>query len=224
MQTPSAAWQRFKRESLDYTERARSNRLSRLGVMGAPTPATPLRADLGHWLGSPAQAPARPVKTPAPLPGASPARELELLRARISELEAGGTPSALAPEARKRKETTAMTRIGVTTEGGKVFELGKKRFDVLALVEALTSMGVDPAQRCPQWLLCHGEGAGRARAECPDYALHSAGGDWHTPVPKLKTSLFDISRTPEERDAIKERNLAARTKARPGAGKAKPGK
>ena len=148
---------------------------------------------------------------------------------RISELEAGGSTSVLAPEAekaaaRKRKEATTMTRIGVTSEDGRVYELGKKRFDVVALAEALTAMGVDPAQRCPQWLLCHGEGAGRARAECPDYALHSAGGDWHAPVPKLKTSLFDISRTPEERAAIKERNLAARTKARPGAGKGKPGK
>ena len=80
-------------------------------------------------------------------------------------------------------------------------------------------MGVDPASRCPQWLLCHGEGTGRARAECPDYAAHSASGDWHAPVPGLKTSLFDVSRTPEERAAIKERNIAARAKPRSGPGK-----
>ena len=189
--------------------------------MGAFTPATPLRADLGHWLGG-LTTPAPPARPP-PV-GASPQIELKHLKARILELEAGPAPSTPGGDAgTKRKEPTPVVRMGVATDGGKKFQLGKKVFDLVALAERLTEMGVDPTHRCPQWLLCHGEGTGRARAECPDYALHSAGGDWHKPVPKLKTSEFDVSRTPEERAAIKERGAAARAGKRAPAG-ARPGK
>ena len=115
---------------------------------------------------------------------------------------------------------TNVTRIGLLSEDGATYTMGKKIFDFAALATELTARGIDPSKRCAPWLVCHGEGAGRAKAECPNFALHSReGSEWHEPVPKLKPSVFDVSRTPEERAASKEAGRVGRLNAKTGARK-----
>ena len=233
VQTPSASWQRFKRESEDYAENARRSRLNRLGLQGAATPATPLRADLGHALTSPGAAgPAMPPK-----PGASKAQEMLYLRARLAELDAAGTISpavALAKAAaeakaaagansldKRKQPSAALTRLGAFNSDNTLYEMGKKRFDVVAWHADLNSWGIDPATVCDPWHFCYGEESGRARAECRHYDLHSAeGASFHKPIPKVKPSKYDVSKTPEEKAAAAERGKAYRLAGkRPGAGR-----
>ena len=110
----------------------------------------------------------------------------------------------------KRKEPLHLERVGVFSSDGAKFTVGRKVFDVRKLESYLSAEGIDPRTRCIPWLLCHGEGAGRARAECLDFTLHSQGGDWHKLVPKLKSSSFDLSRTDEDRARIAARNAGKR--------------
>ena len=210
VQNPSAAWQRWRRDSIDYEEHARRSRLDRLGL--ASTPVTPLRADLGHSSCFSSQAfPATPIMPPPP--GASAAVEIAALRARLAELgDAGGSP--LAPGlngkgAHKRLAPGDVARCGAFSADGTRFVMGKKEFDLVAWRDALTKLGIDPATRCAAWSLCHGEDAGRGKAECPSWEAHRDT-DFHKAIPKLKPSAFDVSRTAEEREATRAKHAEAR--------------
>ena len=220
VQKPSASVDKFRRDSQDYADLARRNRQARLGSDGSMSSATPLRPDLGHCLHSAPGLSSPASSTVAAGSQAHPEAELAALRARVEQLAAAEASQF------KRKQPGAKTpvaRIGVHSADGSKLTVGRKAFDLKAVKAHLLSMGIDPQLRCLPWLLCHGDDAGRARAECLHFDLHSTEGEWHTLVPKFKSSDFDTSRTPEDRARIAARGAASRKNGAGAARVAKPG-